>query len=453
MTKYFHPNAASNFNERAHELVSEIGKFEDNDPKHEGFPTDRPVRTISEDEVVGSFKLQSRDVFGQEYSRFEEVEGELLGLSENMYPQFHQLCESIFRSKGVMKYVSSETVKEKTLSWLIARNQLNCDSDLCTYLEEAFEGVVEVVSLILPVFGTETEEAFQIGHIKFQNITEQEFNRWVEESCRDREDDERKLMLESFERERKQVQGLMAARITLKADPMRAKEIALELAEDALAMLRSFHPSNVEPRLNGHTALLGKQLLVTDRIIIPLDGRGVKTSESIAENGLPTWRIDRKLKEMMFGGGLSVLHEIIRTPQKSRTEFQTLVLDTMRIYSRVSLAKTYADKVIYMLVSLESVLLKDDKEFIQQSIADRLAFAIEKDKVKRIRIVEVVKEIYGLRSRFLHHGKHISSEKIELMKEFMVYLWEYHHYLIVNSNNFNTKTEMIQSIEAIKYSG
>lgn len=451
MNKYFHPDAMSNFNPRGLDLVKNIEELKGGN-KGQSYPTDRPVTQISGKDIIGEFNLLSADVFGQEYSRYKEVSGKMLGLSEEIYPKFLMLCESIFHSKRVMKYICSETVKEKTFDWLIARHEQELQSELCQYLMDAFEDVIEVVPIILPVFGTEAELEFQIGHIKFLNVKEKEFNTWVAEGLKDIKGNDAKVMRDRFEKERKQIQGFLAARITLRADPARAQEKAIELAEDSLAMLRFYDPSNFEPRLNGHTTLLGKQLLISDRIITPVNGAGYIYSDSLSEKGLPTWRIDKKHQERMFSSGLDILHDLLLQPEKARSEYQNAVLDTLRIYARVSLAKTFADKVIYMLVSLESILLQNDTESIQQTIGDRVAFAIEKDRGKRMRIVKVVKNIYGLRSGFLHHGKDVTSHNLELLKEFMLYIWKFIHSLIINSKKFTTKTELITALEAIKYS-
>lgn len=122
----------------------------------------------------------------------------------------------------------------------------------------------------------------------------------------------------------------------------------------------------------------------------------------------------------------------------------------MFLYSRNSLAREVADKLVYILVSLESILLKDSNEPIMQNIGDRMAFLIGKPE-ERLEIVKNVKDVYGLRSSFIHHGKDISFENIESMKIFMRNSWQVNLFLIYNIYRFKNKLELIKYIDKIKY--
>jgi hypothetical protein len=102
---------------------------------------------------------------------------------------------------------------------------------------------------------------------------------------------------------------------------------------------------------------------------------------------------------------------------RERTPYQEKLLDALRIYSRSSLAADPADKLIYILVALESMLVRDDGEALQSNIAERIAFLISDALPQRREIVQSVKAAYGLRSRFLHHGRR--PEDLAVLTRFM----------------------------------
>src|SRR5438876_427287 len=74
---------------------------------------------------------------------------------------------------------------------------------------------------------------------------------------------------------------------------------------------------------------------------------------------------------------------------------------------RNSVAIEPADKLVYILVGLESMLLRSENEPLAKNVGERLAFLIGESKEKRIAVKNNVVEIYSHRSGFIHHGRSI----------------------------------------------
>ena len=176
----------------------------------------------------------------------------------------------------------------------------------------------------------------------------------------------------------------------------------------------------------------------------------VGSTENIIDKGPPSWRIDDKLIALMRQGGLDNLNSFLALEKPS--EFQTLVIDTLQTYSRCGLAKTYSDKLVYLLVTLETLLLKDTSEAIQQNVGERLAFTLYKDPERRKRVVKNFKEIYGMRSKFVHHGNDVDIEQVDTLREFMMNVRSFLGHAINNANTYQTRLEMIDAIENTKFS-
>lgn len=110
--------------------------------------------------------------------------------------------------------------------------------------------------------------------------------------------------------------------------------------------------------------------------------------------------------------------------------------------------KNPSDKLVYILVALESFLLGN--ESIQNTISDGMAYFISSNKQERISIVENLKKAYGLRSKFIHHGETI--EDLETLKEFMLNVWMFFSLVIQNANRFDNRKQFFKAIEDEKYS-
>lgn len=162
--------------------------------------------------------------------------------------------------------------------------------------------------------------------------------------------------------------------------------------------------------------------------------------------GFPYWDIDDAQLLMFEKAGLEILSNLL--VQERRTEFQEKLLDSLFFYSRSSLARNLLDKLVYILVALESILLKNENEPIQQNISERMAVVIGRDVGERNSIISNVKKVYSLRSQFLHHGH--TTEDLETLKAFMLNAWKFFCQLIRNANRFDTREQLINVIEEDK---
>jgi hypothetical protein len=126
---------------------------------------------------------------------------------------------------------------------------------------------------------------------------------------------------------------------------------------------------------------------------------------------------------------------------KDRTKFQETLLDTLLLYSRSTREKDLAGKLVYTLVAMESILLRNDTEPIQQNVGERMAF-INADTVgERQQIMRNLKAAYALRSRFVHHGSTI--EERETVWRFMINAWALFTTLAKARRSFDTKEQLI----------
>jgi hypothetical protein len=139
----------------------------------------------------------------------------------------------------------------------------------------------------------------------------------------------------------------------------------------------------------------------------------------------------------LYLAGLSILDNLLRLRSK-RNPFQDKLLAALILYSRSAISKDIADKLVYILVALESIFLRNSFEPIQQNLGERIAFLIGDSIEKRKRIIKVTRETYSLRSGFVHHGRSINDDDLETMREFMQYAWHAIVSLIHQSNSVST---------------
>jgi hypothetical protein len=152
----------------------------------------------------------------------------------------------------------------------------------------------------------------------------------------------------------------------------------------------------------------------------------------------------------LYLAGLRILDNLLGLSK--RNQFQEKLLATLILYSRSAILKDIADKLVYILVALESIFLRNSSEPIQQNLGERIAFLIGDSLEKRKRIIKVTRETYTLRSRFVHHGHSIDDDHLETMREFMQYAWQAIVSLIHQSNSVSTVDALLDMLDDRKLS-
>ena len=161
------------------------------------------------------------------------------------------------------------------------------------------------------------------------------------------------------------------------------------------------------------------------------------------------WPISENLITKMKEVGFDTLVALLTTSRTARTELQNDFFKALAIYSKSCIAQSLTDKLLYAVLTLECVLLKDESESLQKHIGERMAFMIGKSLEHRIAIVANYKKAYALRSGAVHHGRQVTEETI--LNEFMPNAWFALNWIVDGLQRFKCKQEMIEYIDDMKF--
>jgi hypothetical protein len=281
-----------------------------------------------------------------------------------------------------------------------------------------------------------------------KTITKDKLTDWI--GCIDEspmsKDEKERAKREFMSTYQERLQGLAAVTIRVFAESERANEIAEEEAEKALSILRIFSPAIFHPKLISYCTTLGNEHIKTNISFQIKNDKSLTILEEVADKSSIVWIIDDRFKEMIKTSGLDILSNLLI--RENKIKFQNQVLDAIFLYSRSALVDNFVDKIIYILVAIESILLKDENESIQRNIGERIAFLIEKDPKGRKEIINNLIEVYKIRSAFIHHGKTIYDN--EVLSKFMMNSYIFFTLLIQYVDKFDNKIKFIEKIEDIR---
>jgi hypothetical protein len=429
-----HPVAVESFNEEAERMYKEliyssicVSKKEENSFKPDYFVSSN----LTEKDIVGDLKSSTTDWIGNEIAVFFYYEGKKVGICGENYRKLVKLSESMQRTPQLSQFVSVSFLKDLIFNWMKDKylNKISCS--MLDYIIKICENEVTESEIWIPLAQTYIQSEIKIGSVMLKTITREMLDEWTDRWDMD-EETKKKSKMEFMRKYQPTLQGLAAATISLYAEPQRANEIAIEEAEQAASILRIFSPGVFHPEVISCCTLLGNEHIKIDKMFQIKYKKLLGITEKMANILWIPWKLENEFIDMIRNNGLDILSNVLLQAEKS--DFQNQVLNSLFIYSQSALAVDVEDKLIYVLVAVESILLRDANEPIQQNIGERMAFLLENTADKRKAIIKNVKEVYAVRSKFIHHGQTI--DEMELITTFMSNTYRFFLVLIMNINKY-----------------
>jgi hypothetical protein len=452
-----HPEAARNFDEKARVLLAAVAPEAPHEPAepptHMFRPGGHVVATFDEGDY-SEFKITGQsDQLGRTIARYFEYEGRRFGLEAEKYEALARFSESIQKTKAFRDLASTKWVEDRILDWMTTKFAGEAVPTLGDYLAERCEEDVKEHEIWFPVSHLSVESELPFGNVVFRTITKEMMDRWEEDmqGAKEGHDAAYAAKLDMYlARKRADLQGLAAATAKVYAEPRRAYEVALRESERAVAALRIYQvAATTTPEVTSYCALLGRENVEGIKHLEMEDDRVRRWYERPVGKPVLHWHLsDDDIRKYTETFGFDQVSRLLRL--KSRTKFQETLLDALLLYSRSTREKDLAGKLVYTLVAMESVLLRNDTEPIQQNVGERMAFIIANTVEERQETIRNLKAAYRLRSRFVHHGHTI--EERETVWRFMINAWALFTTLPKASQRFETKEELIDHLEAIKLS-
>jgi hypothetical protein len=441
-----------NFDAKAEELVSKIvpDPFAKQQGTEEAFVPGIVIQDLPEDEVIEVITTGYVTPLGTDIAKTFKHGSDVLGLFGEDYKDLVRLAERMQKIKTLRDRVSIGLLIDLIFKWITGRHQQTATMLMTRYVLGECEKELREIEVWIPVAMLNVQSDLQFGKVTLRTITKEMLDVWFAanaESAVGRTPEEVRQRLDDLRRE---LQGFAAASIRVFAEPRRASEIAFVEAERSVAVLRFFSPANRIPEMVSYCTLLGREHIEAAKQLIVQDGRIVGYSDQSVDKASPFWILDDEYIGDLEEAGLHRLNELLA--EEKPTEYQAALLDALLLYSKCALAKEPADKLIAILVALESMLLKDSNEPIQQNLAERMAFLFKESAAQRRATKAAVIKAYGLRSSFIHHGRSIGTDEVDALREFMETAWTSFFALIQFSNTYTTKAQLFDKIEEMKMS-
>lgn len=418
-----HPSASENYNKKAERLIQQL-RFKIQ-PKRTA-TTENPNIHVSahfdDANIIGELKPHWTDSSGNIAARGFYVRGKLCGLFDDDYQNLAKIAEDIQKKTNPKNVLSSEIISELIFEWIKQRFKGAKISRMSDYVLSECEKHIEDAEVWIPISNLHLEGPFKLGNVTFRVITKAFMDEYENSIKSKLSDPEHIRKLEfKFERKRSEIQNRAVAIVKLEAEKNQAYNIAYEETERAMSILRFFSPTNLFPTQTCYSAPIEKQHLDGNVYLIIKDGKILQDFSGTADKSFQPWMLRRDVLTEYMKTGLDTLSKLL--VKDKLTDFQEKLLETLFIYSKASLAKNISDRLVYTLVALETIFVKDRKKPLQDNISLRMAQMHPVSVNERKAIIANIRDTYAIRSSFIHHGKNVDIKDLEILKPFMWNTW------------------------------
>jgi hypothetical protein len=356
-----HPQARQNYNSKAEELVTRLRSAPDRLKQQGGQPNPNihSVHTFTPENITGEVGHSWTDFTGNVVAQAFSEGGQIIGLFDEDYVELKRITEGMQKSIIPRNVVSLQQLSDLLFAWVKEKYRGASLSTMTEHVLTECEKLIQEMEIWIPVSHLYIQAPFVFGKITFRAVTKTMVDEW-EASLLSRAatPEEVESVRKGIERRRPQIQGLATATIKVAAEPKRAHEIAFAEVDRTVSILRLLSPANMHPAKVSYSAPLGSQHQDSYTYLLVEGGKIVGYTSGMVDKSRTEWNLSKE-DLATWAPELSVLHTLLT--KETLTDFQEALLDSLILYSRSSLAKQVSDKLVYMLIALESAFLKDSR--------------------------------------------------------------------------------------------
>lgn len=438
-----HPNAKENFDSKSRSFISMVYEQKNNFKKSDLIESDLYYHSFNDMDLLDCTEHDC-DYRGNVIARYFYYNSKKYGLSDEAYSNLIKLAASIQKIHCFNEKLSLGFVEFELFCW-VSKNFKGeeVEHSFIDYLVHKTCQFVKNIIINVPIANTMVEEEFYFCGGRIKNLAKATIDEFQAKA-------DKKEGLENFIVDfRKKYQGYSVIEFSLQCEKDFAREYAIRKANDITALLGIYSRAVLIPDVKCLSRIRGSNEYNQTQTTFILGEGTLSVENSVVDTAS---NIIRKITKEDLSNyascGMNELSKIIQ--KKSLSKYEELVLNTAFLYSKVAFTSDPLEKLVYALSALESTLLKSN-EPIQQNVGERLAFFISKESIKRKEIVQNLRDVYDIRSNYIHHGKR--KEDFDKLQSFFINVWIFFCGLVCSHEDFIDKEALLNELDDRKFSG
>lgn len=358
-------------------------------------------------------------------------EGISFQIPESNYPHYLKFVKQIYSDKKINNLISFSFLEKIIFKYIIDTRRTNrASKEFCNYLIDEINNSVKEFEVHFKVLYLDIESNFKLGNVNFEFVNENYF-----QGIRKNE------YYEDF-------RGNVFVSTTVKAEKQKAQEIAFKKCSLAVDSLKLFFDIVVFPE---------------DRLSFDIDSRTKESEEneviffencdrsrvSINNYRIPTHQnINSQQLNIFEERGISKYNYFLKQidEKENLNELELTIVNSIQLFAKALYQNNLNQRVVELFTQLESLVLSNSNGSIITSLTKYISKLVTKNIEERKFIISLLKEMYGIRSAYVHHAKE-REINIENLAKFQYYIHNLITELIELSASHSTKDTILKQID------
>lgn len=400
--------------------------------------SNNPVSSIQEmniHEISSVGKMLER----QGHSIYEIDKGEKIGFSEKNGIEFYKFVRNVYQIHQIKQRTSEEYIENVTFEWLIStKKNGKADSNFSSHLLTKIDEAVKEYKIFYLIQYLHIDQSFKIGEIEISFFTKDYFNRFSELAVD-------KSVQNDYTEFGKRYSGKVYAMCLVKSEIERAKQLGLEECTLAVDILKICSITLVIPSYPCSFGIDVKLNRNTDNELIVERIDPQQLSISSYGSGNP-FILNGKQMVGFKERGLEVFSEFLKSLSFERTELEQIILQSMQRLSQALSVTDLHQRIADLFSILESILLMNDSGNMTDTVCKYLCRLLFKNHIEREQSIKLYKELYKVRSAWVHHAKQIKFDEKNLAK-LQMYVHRVLIVLIKKTKTHQEKESVLREID------
>jgi len=433
-----HGKAKESFSKRFEEFLGNISEGSSKEGRPKIINNDLHLSgTIKFDPNLNKRLVRRQVVEGKLVSfEFVSFQGQLLQVDEECFLPVINLLEKLFMRKEIKVHVTYEDLEDYIVEWMCDKHDKVTEDDFIDFLDRKLEEQLKEYHFGFPINGMSVVKKVTFEQITISNLLKSEVDEM--ERLLSRNSKVEGVVQRFVIDIRKRFQGKAVAKVSSYGTKRKAEEISRTKLEKILSFMSLFSKgaflvdSPTIFNLEGMEYLQKKYYFELD------EGKITKIEDGAFERNIDSFIIDDFIIQGMEQFGKRTFCSILSAADNS--QFEATYVNSVLIFAHGVRQKTYQEKLLYILTSIELLLLKNSKEHIVTNVSKRFAFLAAPDKQNEVR--GLFEYCYKVRSDFIHHFiKRSDSEKVQHL---LVYCHSFFSKTLLCTKYYKSKDSFIE---------
>ena len=352
-------------------------------------------------------------------------------ITESDYPNYLNFINQIYKDKKISDLISFSYLEKIIFKYIIETKRTNqAPKDFCNHILDQINSSVKEFEVHFKILYLDIESNFTLGNVNFEYVDENYFqgNRKIE-------------YYEDF-------RGNVLLSTVVKAEKKKAEEIAFKKCSLAIDCLKLFFDIIMFPEdrisfdIDSRTKESDDNEVIffedKDRSKITINNFRIPTHQSINQQQLEIFKERGILKFDLF------LKQI--DAKENLTELELSIVNSIQLFAKALYQNNLNQRIVELFTQLESLVLSDSNEPILNSLTKYISKLVTKNVEERKSIILLIKEMYSIRSSYVHHAKQ-REINIHNLAKFQFCNHKLITKLIELSGSHNTKDTILKEID------